>query len=101
MSILIKGMEMPKDCWHCPMINNVDECCLLTEEQHDMYEGVMDQVQAAFCPLVEIPPHGRLIDADKLLTSKSVGTQIAGWGKMYHETCIEYAPTVIPADKEE
>lgn len=24
MSVYINGMEMPKDCWHCPMINNFD-----------------------------------------------------------------------------
>lgn len=43
-------------------------------------------------------PHGRLIDADALLNDKGVGTQIAGWGKMYHETAIEYAPTIIEAE---
>ena len=50
---------------------------------------------------VPVPDHGRLIDADALLNSKGIGTQIAGWGKMYHETVIEYAPTVIPADGKE
>ena len=95
MSILIKGMEMPKDCWHCPMINSSDECCLLTEEQHDMYEGVMDQVQAAFCPLVEIPPHGRLIDGDEL----AAGCDEPHWCRWLSE--IEDAPTIIPADKED
>lgn len=116
MSVLIH-MKMPKDCWHCPMINSSDECCLLTEEQHDMYEGVMDQVQAAFCPLVEILPHGRLIDADAFkdfvidlkraaihayeLTGKRAewDTRIT-WMKRF-VLAIEDAPTVIQADKEE
>lgn len=51
--------------------------------------------------VIPITAHGRLIDADALLNNKGVGTQIAGWGKMYHETCIEYAPTVIPAERGE
>ena len=90
MSILI-DMEMPKSCSECLKIGwqYVFECNL---------DDIEDGKRLITCPLIDIPPHGRLIDADKLLTSKGVGTQIAGWGKMYHETCIEYAPTIIPAE---
>lgn len=49
MSILIKGMEMPKNCWECPF----ERCVLRT---------LVDRHPD--CPLVEVPPHGRLIDAD-------------------------------------
>ncbi len=101
MSVLI-GMKMPKDCWHCPMINSVDECCLLTEEQHDMYEGVMDQVQAAFCPLVEIPPHGKLIDADgktfQTPHRNPSNDYMKGWNACLRS--VQQQPTVIPAEKE-
>lgn len=93
MSILIQGMEMPKPYDHLFVGESLAGDLFV---RNDTQEG--DNV--VWYPLVEIPPHGRLIDADELLTSKVVGTQIAGWGKMYHETCIEYAPTIIPADKE-
>ena len=99
MSIYIKGIKMPKDCWHCPMINNVDECCLLTEKQHDMYEGEMDQVQAAFCPLIEVPPHGRLIDADK--QKPYMLNEHYRYRRVYDAEEIENAPTIIPADEED
>lgn len=65
MSILIKGMEMPKSCLdcilatfdyedgerYCPFTNTV---CLNIGRQKD-------------CPLIEVPtPHGDLIDRDEL-----------------------------------
>lgn len=46
MSILIRGMKMPKNCGEC-FVGNRTIC-------------------ADNCPLIELPPHGRLIDADKL-----------------------------------
>lgn len=46
MSILIKGMEMPKDCGKC-FVGDRTIC-------------------SSACPLVPVPPHGRLIDADAL-----------------------------------
>lgn len=89
MSILIQGMEMPKEMRTLTIFPNGYVAV------HNSFDTFESETKA-----IQIPPHGRLIDADELLTSKSVGTQIAGWGKMYHETCIEYAPTIIPADKE-
>ena len=62
MDILIKGMEMPTSCGYCPLRHEAkdgDECYLgasLTE-----YQKRPDD-----CPLVSIPPHGRLIDEDEL-----------------------------------
>jgi len=93
MSVLIKGIEMPKNCIVCPLIDGEYGGCLVDGKSHG------DPNTPDNCPLIPVSPHGRLIDADALLTSKSVGTQIAGWGKMYHEACIEHAPTIIPADE--
>ena len=58
MSILIKGMKMPKSCESCMFsrrsIRNID-WCVLTERD-----------LPCECPISEVPPHGRLIDADAL-----------------------------------
>lgn len=72
MAILIKGMEMPKSCpcelvgvgydMYCSFVHGIpamvreyDECC---------EKGTRPD----WCPLIEVPePHGRLIDADKLM----------------------------------
>ena len=51
MSVLIKGMEMPKNCDVCFMRDACEYSMPLEKRLTD-------------CPLVEVPKHGRLIDAD-------------------------------------
>ena len=66
--ILIKGMDMPKNCSKCRFW-----CiCNLLNEYKD-YESILrderigkNGTRHEGCPLVEVKPHGRLIDADKL-----------------------------------
>ena len=66
MSILIKGMEMPKNCRTCPMLfdGHSYRWCNITGESLGIEET--DNGRDEYCPLIELPPHGRLIDADKL-----------------------------------
>ena len=68
--IYIPGMEMPKDCGHCPLnkLNTeygglVYECIITGHYLDDGYEGTI----MSNCPLIPVPDHGRLIDADKLI----------------------------------
>ena len=67
MSIIIKGVEMPKNCDECPCIawrydDDSPACCVLEKDISDYTKRLAD------CPLVEIKtPHGRLIDADALI----------------------------------
>lgn len=54
MSVIVKGMEMPNVCAYCFL--DAGECNLHAEvniwrERHPD------------CPLIELPPHGKLIDA--------------------------------------
>lgn len=68
MSILIKGMEKPEECYCCPcstinMNGRWGKCNLLGRDYAGDPHKIYDD-----CPLVEIPPHGRLIDADALKT---------------------------------
>lgn len=71
MSVLIKGMEMPKSCEKCPFLDYEEGFCFArgVKGNSGWYEftfcpsGIKDG-RADNCPLVEIPPHGRLIDAD-------------------------------------
>lgn len=54
MSVIVKGMEMPQNCIECHV-----RCRLYLNGRKFRHPD---------CPLIEIPtPHGRLIDADKLL----------------------------------
>jgi len=73
MSVLIKGMEMPKSCFRCPLINNI---CYEKEKvirdsmgrRLTVYEFEKIARILEDCPLVELPSkHGDLIDRQELL----------------------------------
>ena len=57
MSVYIKGMEMPENCFDCPCCNGENGYCQLRKEY------VYGEVPRS-CPLVPVPPHGDLIDQD-------------------------------------
>ena len=62
MSILI-NMEMPKNCNSCRLLDWSNGCCSLTNEATTNRRCVY---RMAWCPLIELPPHGDLIDRDAL-----------------------------------
>ena len=66
MSILIKGMKMPTSCAVCPFENYGDCYGGKIKAIMDIDDYVSAGKRHPRCPLVEIPPHGRLIDADAL-----------------------------------
>jgi len=57
MSILIKGMEMPKSCEDC-MLESYCGLWVLLKDRPARHPD---------CPLIELPPHGRLGELDKLI----------------------------------
>lgn len=64
MSVLIKGMEMPKNCGRC-WFNKSSLSCAITGSCIDRDDENRERLDD--CPFVEVPkPHGRLIDADAL-----------------------------------
>lgn len=63
MSVIVKGMDIPKGCEYCPF--NGHTKCRMMPIGFDEYPLIGRRPD--WCPLVEIPtPHGRLIDAEKL-----------------------------------
>ena len=60
MSIIIKGMKMPPNCFLCPLsvLNGERLFCEVTKD-----EVVRSKIPSD-CPLAELPPHGRLIIED-------------------------------------
>ena len=93
MSILIKGMEMPTTCCNCkfrePFIGFVH--CHLAEMDMEYEES--DNCRHPDCPLIELPPHGRLIDADAI---QDYNVETFGQRLLI----IDTAPTVIEAEGE-
>lgn len=68
MSILIQGMDMPKNCAECKMWS-ICECLNDFEDFESICYAVEDGdlVRDKNCPLIELPPHGDLVDRNKLL----------------------------------
>ena len=68
MSVLVKGMKMPKNCFECK-IKSWQECynvysCPFTGI---IYLSNMSKGRKDGCPLVGVPEnHGRLVDIDEL-----------------------------------
>lgn len=109
--ILIKGMEMPKYCCHCRFESSSihGQYCILTKRFTRLDDNEDGSKRHISCPLVEVPTHGRLIDADVLMkTLKEVpitDEKIKGtFTKMMCDFAIqilEKSATVIEASTEE
>lgn len=114
MSVLIQGMEMPESCSVCKLS--------VTTERYELVCKLLncyasDGDRETECPLIEIPPHGRVIDADALedfvialkrdaihayeWTGKSGEWNTRIFERERFAQAIEDAPTIIPADKED
>ena len=69
MSVQIKGMKIPETCKLCPLsefdARNYVIACKASRYLID-YQLAKTTRPPMICPLVEVPPHGRLIDADAL-----------------------------------
>ena len=97
MSILIQGMEMPKNCGECPFIFSswdIEYYCHLSGSSTSA--EYVEREKMTNCPLIELPPHGRLIDADELV-------RIWKGAKFYGniEPIVNARPTVIEAEGSE
>ena len=103
MSILIKGMEMPENCAECKFFcfENFKLWCHVTDREDIYIDALPD-----WCPLVELPEkHGRLIDADALITkrgglavdSENIVELSPGW-TIPLESVIDIEPTVVEAE---
>ena len=96
MSILIKNMEMPTSCAGCKLRMAVG-CC----------GNLPHNTRMPNCHLIELPPHGRLIDADALIeavppTNVDIFENCRRCELLDQEQVIDLindAPTIIEAEE--
>lgn len=83
MSIILKGIDMPKGCDETCPLYLAGQCC-----------------EGCDCPIIEIPtPHGRLIDESELIKSYMRGTK-TGIDDFYDTIgIIDNAPTILEAEE--
>lgn len=86
MSILIKGMDMPTE-------GTVIAIYKLNGKFYASVHGT------ELCPLVSVPPHGRLIDADELIADVRKHSESYFADDFAHEW-VDKAPTIIEAEEE-
>ena len=116
MSILIKGMKMPKDCPQCPLShwNKLDQltgCELVRRYVPESEQSYwQSDTRPEWCPLVELPDHGDLIEREYAIASACSGriralpTTEGGedWIRVEEvRQSIKSVPVVIPAERSE
>ena len=111
MGVYIKGLEMLKNCCACPLFKSNMSKQLFCKAFGAFDKSVYDKLpieRMKDCPLVPVPPHGRLIDGDGLAEEQKENV------RAYHANLItlndlaeclleqsiseDYAPTIIPAE---
>lgn len=91
MSVLVKGVDMPKDCVYCKWHTRWG--CGITGIRTNTAQG---------CPLIEVPtPHGRLIDADAVCYQLEKQATIDGQPRAIRRArrIVADAPAIIEAEE--
>ena len=106
MSVVVKGLKIPKTCGDCPLHSNMDDVC-----RFDNRNINYDDAPPCWCPLVEVPePHGDLIDREILEQELRNGIRAGNYEEGYEQyahinnmddcvECVRYADTVIEAER--
>ncbi len=95
------NMEMPTDCGKCRFA--VDGWCYAYGKPN--IDALANDGRTNFCPLIPVPPHGRLIDADALAEKhRELAYELRGANYDFHMTArswVNSSPTIIPAEEGE
>ena len=91
MSILIEGMEMPKDGFVTITVTHDGRVVGNSKKESGKFEYLYNEDIAKAVP---VPPHGRLIDADALCASHK---EVCSRSMKFN---LDLAQTVIQASKE-
>lgn len=94
MSIIIRGMDMPED--DCTVFMSVTVWNQWGDGEIKMYAH-NSYTNEFIGEVINVPPHGRLVDADALLTSDLGGEPF----KSVIRRVLMQAPTVIEAEVSE
>ena len=105
MSVLIKGMEMPRNCFECPWRCKVDPenllCRISGEYFEETFSGTI-QNRHKSCPLVPVPPHGDLIDRREAIIDANERAYDFWLSDDEVNATIQFLkeqPTIIPAEE--
>lgn len=93
--IYIPDIKMPERCIDCPfMIPRDNDDCILQSAEANAKAETWDALRKG-CPLIPVPDHGRLIDADAVHYVSGTTVSELDYVRKYH---IDRMPTIIPAE---
>lgn len=113
MGVYIKGLKMPKHCWQCAFKDCDDNCAVMyaiERKNISVFETWGEGRVPNWCPLVELPDHGDLIEREYAIGSACSGRIRAlpttedgeDWIRVEEvRQSIKSVPAVIPADRSE
>jgi hypothetical protein len=99
MSVLIKNMEMPQKCGQCKLYHAEHPMHCMAVEGHRTVGAPYGMPRPDWCPLVEVPPHGRLIDADALKTAFPTSENATNIKVSAVRRAINRMSTIIEAER--
>lgn len=105
--IYIPDMEMPTNCGDCRFFawsRGVGQHCAVAPgiTFHATIDGMdVKYERNGDCPLVPVPEHGRLIDANALTYVMGTDERFSPLEALYLMGVIADAPTIIPAEEGE
>lgn len=91
--IYIPDMELPKSCSDCRFC--AGKWCYVIPEYEWQIDSCRPDRRPDWCPLIPVPDHGRLIDADAMRASIPPCYTMEEIVKAF-----KHAPTILPAEKE-
>ena len=102
MAVLIEGMEMPKSCYSCPLRKRegINIVCPVAQERFSVADVNILFYRLDSCPLVPVPPHGRLIDADVLCKTLHSLAENEYTPEVFANWIENHIDTVISASEE-
>ena len=105
MSVIVKGMDMPRSCFDCGLMQfdeMGDEYCAYVYGKGKHYlDNDVEKDRPDWCPLVELPEkHGRLIDGDML---KAEIEEMAGYdeAEQFNDYYLCEQPVILEAEGSE
>ena len=102
MSVIVKGVNIPKNCLECKFTDSEWGVCVLDQPNERAPEDYMKR--SDWCPLTQIPPHGDLIDRREAIIDANERAYDFWLSDDEVNATIQFLkeqPTIIPADPAE
>lgn len=103
MSVLIKDVEIPAECEYCDFCTSDGECMAMGGDS--LWEYIPnepyfpDKWKCGDCPLIELTPHGDLIDKNAMEEDlKTVNPAAVLFSRGWIDNWVRAQPVIVPTE---